>query len=266
MKVHLFSAILLLFSVFSLFAAKKPDAKSVKLQELSTVNTVESSVDFLSIEKGKAFVRMFHNEGNVKVQIVVTDESMQTKFLMQGLNVYLDISGKKKKKYSVQFPRLEREQMRGNMQQPRGEANRQERMAVDISQLTLMASANNAVLVQNKNKTALNVENAAIQPLEGNKLLFTVCLPLSLLGDKIGKNNIISVGLLSEMETPSSGMSPSGGGGGMPPGGGSRGGGGMGRPGSGGPRSGGGARPTGVGSAFSEMNTPFNTWVTFGVE
>jgi hypothetical protein len=92
--------------------------------------------------------------------------------------------------------------------------------------------------------------------------LFTVYLPFSSIGGKIGKNRIISIGLSSEMDA-SQGMPPGGGmGGGQRGGGGGMGGGDGMRPAGGG---GGGARPMG-GAAFAEMSTPFKAWVTFGVD
>ena len=281
MKTSHFLFILFIFSGFSLYAAKKPDAKSVRVQDLSSANTTEASADFTSVEKGKAFVRMFHNDENIKVQILVPDQSMQIKFFMQGLNVYLDISGKKSKKICVQFPKSERPQMQRNMQQPpqrepsQQGAVRQERPAMDVTRMIASLNAKNAVLVNKKNKSSLDAENVNIQQFEESKILFTIYLPLSSLGDKIGKEKIISVGLSSEMEVPQ-GMPPGGGMGG-PPGGGQRGGGGgMGGPdggeggmrpggGMGGP-GGGGPRPMGGGGAFAEMSTPFNAWITFGVD
>ena len=209
---------------------------------------------------------------------------MQTKFFMQGLNVYLDISGKKSKKFYVQFPKPERPPMQRNMQQPpprepgQQGAIRQMRPPVDVNQMVTMLNTNKAVLVNKSNKIPLDTENVHIQPLEEGKILFTVYLPLSSIGGKVGKNKMVSVGLSSEMEM-TQGMPPGGGGMGGPGGGmggGQRGGGGggMGGPGGGeggmrpaggmgGP--GGGARPMG-GGAFAEMSTPFKAWVTFGVD
>ena len=300
MKVRYFLFIYLILNGFSVNATIKPDAKSIKLVQLSAATTTETSTDLIPVEKGKALVKMFHNDEFVKVQIAVPDESMQMKFIMQGLKVYLDISGKKSKKYCVQFPKIDREQMRGLRQQQRisGQptANPQERVAMDMIQMTMMLNVNRAEMVNGKIITVLDAENASVKPLEESKLLFTVYLPYSLLGDKIGKNKIISVGLSSEMEAPS-GMGPVGGngrpgGGGMggPRGGGMRGGG-MGGPGGGGmggtgggmgggggmgPRGGGDMESRGGGEgmrtgggdggAFAEMRTPFNTWITFGVE
>ena len=243
MKASHFLFILFIFSGFSLFAAKKPDAQSVKVQNLSSANTTVSSSDFTSVENGKAFVRMFHNDENIKVQILVPDQSMQTKFFMQGLNVYLDISGKKSKKFYVQFPKPERPPMQRNMQQPpprepgQQGAVQQMRPGMDVNQMISMLNTNNAVLVNKNNKTPLDTENVNIQPLDEGKILFTVYLPLSSIGGKIGKNKMVSVGLSSEMD-----MSQ-----GKPPGG-------------------GGARPMGGGGAFAEMSTPFKAWVTFGVD
>ena len=288
MKVQYLILVFLFFSVFSVHAAKKTDAKSVKNEFLFPANVAELSTDFFSIEKGKALVQMFHNDENVKVQIVVPEQSIQIKFLMQGLNVFIDISGKKSKKYCVQFPKPERRQIQRTVQQPREEGQqniyRQSQVPgqgpvrmpmMDVKQMAAMANESNAVLVNGKNKTELDKEIAFIQAFEDDKLLFTINLPLSLLGDKIGKDKIISIGLLSEMEAPS-GMGSGGGmggpgGGGMRQGGGgmrSEDGGGMGA-GGGGMRSadGGGGRPMGGGgSVFAEMNAPFNHWVTFGID
>ena len=265
MKTYHLWLILFIFSGFSVFAAKKPDAKSVYLQDLTSVNVVESLTDFQSVQKGKVYVKMLHNAENVKVQIVAPDESMQTKFLMQGLKVFVDISGKKSKKYIIQFPKFEREQMRGNVQQQRepGQQNGQQGR-MNVEQMLEMVNANNAELINGRNKTTLDTEKANIQKSKDN-LVFTITLPLSLLGDKIGKDNIVSVGFLAEMESqPTEGMG-AGGSGGMRGGGGS-GGGGMRGGGGGGMRGGGG--PMGGdrgGSAFSEMATPFYAWVEFGL-
>jgi len=199
------------------YATKKHDAKSVYLQNLSSVNTVESSRGFKSIQDEKVFVRMFHNEENVKVQIVVLDKSMQTKFLMQGLKVFVDTSGKKSKKYCIAFPKCEREQM------------------------LRMESANHAELVNGRNKTTLDAEKANIQ-MANDGLLITVNMPLSLLGNKVGKNKIISVGLSAEMDAHPSGSIGS---------------------------DGGGSDPTGEEmdrNTLSEMISPFNAWITFGLE
>ena len=283
MKTRHYYLVLLIFSGFSLFAAKKPDAKSVYLQQLTAENPETSLTNFSSVQKGKAFVKMFHNEENVKIQISVPDESMQTKFLMQGLKVYVDISGKKSKKYRVQFPKFEREQMRGNMQQQL-EPGQQGRQGgrMNMEQMIAMLSATNAELVNGRNKTLLEIEKANIRMIENNNMLFTFCLPLSLIGETIGKNQIISVGLSAEMDAPPAGMGPGGGpgggGGGMRGGGG---GGGMRGGGGGGMRSGGGGSGgdvggdsgggggggmrSGGGGSFSEMSTSFNAWVTFGL-
>ena len=172
MKTFHILLILFVLSGFTLHAAKKPDANSLKLPELSSANTTELSTDYVSAEKGKVLVQMFHNDENVKVQILVPDESTKMKFLMQGLKVYLDISGKKSKKYYVQFPKMERGQMQGNRQQQREadqqNTNPQRRMNMDMMQILMQMNANFAELVKGKNKTILDAEKAKIKPTEDN--------------------------------------------------------------------------------------------------
>ena len=268
MKTSHFFLFIFVFSCFSVFAAKKPNPKSIYLQQLPAANTGGSLLEFQAVDKGKAFAKMFHNDESVQIQIAVSDENMQTKFLMQGLKVYIDIAGKKSQKYCIEFPKLEREQMMGNMQQGQGQQGTERSGRMNMNQMIMMMNLNNAVFVSNKNKILLEKEQAGVQFSEEDYLLFTVYLPISLVGEKIGKNRVISVGLSAEMEA--SEMSPGGGMGG-PGGGGMRaGGGGGGLSGGamrvgGGPGGGGGSRPTG-GSAFSEMVTRFNQWIVFDLE
>ena len=245
-------SVISIFLGLSLFAAKKPDAKSVYLQQLSSSPAIETLDDFTSVAKEKVYIRMFHNDDHIKVQVVVPDRGMQAKFLMQGLQVFLDISGKKGRKFCVSFPKLERERMRGAMQMQR-------------KPMIEQVGANSAVLINGRNETLLDVGKVYMTAIgEDDQLLFSIQLPLSALGGKIGKEAIVSVGLLAEMDPNQ--MPPTGSGGNM----------GQGRAMSGNSRSGSvvvgdqGGRPMRMEGAGGDMRsdfiTPFNTWITFDLK
>ena len=275
---HLFSIIFVFFGL-ALFAAKKPDAKSVYLQQLSASPTIESFNDFTSLENGKAFIRMFHNDQNIKVQVVVPDKGMQAKFLMQGLQVFIDISGKKGKKYTVSFPKLDREQMRGAMQmqrqpiqrepgqqRPEQPAGNQGQMNMNLIPMIEQVSANSAILISGRSETLLDVGRVNIKAFgEEDHLLFTIQMSLSSLGGKVGKDAIVSVGLLAEMDMTEMAALASGmgqGGTRMRADGGN-----AGNPGDAGRPSGGTMRMGGAGSSMmSDFTTPFDNWVTFGLK
>jgi hypothetical protein len=259
---HTLSIFFFLFFGLILFAAKNPDAKSTYLSQLSSTPTIESFHDFLSLENGKAFIRMYHNDQNIKVQIVVPDKGMQAKFLTQGLQVYLDISGKKGKKYCISFSKVNREQMREGMQMVRQpmqrepgqqQPERRERPEGNQQQINLkpmieQVGANSALLISGRNETLLDVGRVNLKPFgEEDHLLFTIQMPLSSLGGKVGKDAIVSVGLSAEMEQSAAMLQ---GGGGMSQGGGTM-------------RTGG---PGGGGSLLADYATPFNTWTTFGLK
>jgi len=277
MKTRYLFSIIFVFFGLALFAAKKPDAKSVYLQQLSSSPAIEFFDDFTSLENGKAFIRMFHNDENIKIQVVVTEKGMQAKFLTQGLQVFIDISGKKGKKYTVSFPKLDREQMRGAMQMQRQPMQRepgqqrpeqreggQGQMNMNLKPMIEQVAANSAILISGRSETLLDVGRVNIKSFgEEDDLLFTIQMPLSSLGGKVGKDAIISVGLFAEMDM--SEMASLAGGMGQ---GGARmraDGGNAGNPGDARP-SGGTMRMGGAGSMMSDLTTPFDTWVTFGLK
>lgn len=286
MKTRL-SFLTFVLTVFSLFAAKKPDAKSVYLEQLSATPAIESLHDFMSVDNDKAFIRMFHNDANLKVQIIVPDKGMQAKFLVQGLQVYLDISGKKGKKYCISFPKSDMEQMRRGMQpqrepgQQRPEPGQQrpsgerpegrQQMNIDLKPMIEQVGGNSALLISGKNEALLDAGRVNMKPLE-EWLLYTIQIPLSSLGGKLGKDNIVSIGLLAEMDmSQMMGMAGGMGFGGQ---GGARtrpDGGNAGNPGNregregreGAMRQGGQGGMSGI---FADFAAPFDTWVTFGLK
>ena len=276
MKTRSLLSITFVFWGFFLFAAKKPDAKSVYLQQLSSTPTIETLNDFTSVENDKVFIRMFHNEQNIKVQIVVPDKSMQAKFLMQGLQLFFDISGKKSKKYCVSFPKVDREQMQGGVQmqrepgqqRPDRQAGGQMQMNLDLKPIIEEVGLNSSILINGRNETLLDIGRVYMKPFgEEDHLLYNIEISLSALGGKVGKDALVSIGLLAEMELSNTGggMGPGGGMGGarMRPDGGD-----AGNAGNQGNRpSGGSMRPggSGGGALFTEMATPFNAWISFGL-
>ncbi len=245
------------------------------------LNQLAPLEDYVSIEEGKCFVKTSHTNDALMVQVVVKDPALQQKFLMQGLNLYLDLSGKKKQKYGVAFPKSNPQAMMSSMKGEWGEMDQQPsrqqqnnepfrgdkpegvsaQRGRDLKLLVGHMSFEPAVLVNDKGEYCIDREKAMISA-EDENLIYTVSLPYDMLGTKINKKKKIAIGLNVEMPKQTVGEGPAGG---MPPRGG-----GMGGP--GGPGSGmrpDGGRPGGRGGemptkeAMTELTKAYNQWLIF---
>ena len=248
---------------------------SVFSSELPELNSTEDMSNFVTLDKGKCLVRMSHNDEGVFVQAIVKDKALQQKFIMQGLTIYLDLSGKKNKKYGVVYPKANPEMMRSAMQSGRslGEVEKEDRRPrggsehpLNIAPIINQLAFESGILTSNKDEYYLDNTKTRIS-INDEDLVFSCSIPYSMIGKKIGKKNLIAVGLSCETEKlsgdgPQGGMPPSGG----PMGGGPMGGGGMSPGGGGMPPS--GMRPGGMGSreSMGEMMKAYNQWAIFSTK
>ena len=210
---------------------------------------------------------MYHNDKEVFVQAIIKDKALQQKFLMHGLTLYFDLTGKKNKKYGVVFPNTSPRMMHGeNMTKSNDGQRRQERQQkMSIQPLVESLLFESAYVKSDKSESCLDRARAQISTNEED-LIYTCILTYELIGSKIGKKQLIAIGLTSEITQPN-GMHSDRPEGGMPPSG-------MGRgPGGGGPgeghRGGMGERPSGERpsrESMSEMTKTFNQWITFSVK
>lgn len=81
---------------------------STPVEQLPLNDTIVNWKDdgMVIMEDGKGFVAMYNNSEGIYFQVLVKDRRLQQQFLRQGLVVYVDPNGKKKKKYAVHFPTL----------------------------------------------------------------------------------------------------------------------------------------------------------------
>lgn len=83
---------------------------STAVDELPLNDTIVSWQDdgMVIMEDGKGFAAMYNNKDGILFQVLVKDRRLQQQLLREGLVVYVDPNGKKKKKYAVQFPTISR--------------------------------------------------------------------------------------------------------------------------------------------------------------
>ena len=73
--------------------------------------------DMQMAESGDVLVKMYDNNEGIIFQVLVRERAKQMLVMHQGLNVYVDLGGKKKKKYTIEFPSVYRERkQRGERQ------------------------------------------------------------------------------------------------------------------------------------------------------
>lgn len=104
---------------------------SVPVEQIPLNDTTVSWQDegMVIMEDGKGFVSMYNTPQGIYFQVLVKDRRLQQQFLRQGMVVYVDPNGKKKKKYAVHFPVMEHPK-RGEgprRERPKGENGRRHR-------------------------------------------------------------------------------------------------------------------------------------------
>jgi hypothetical protein len=254
--------------------AKDSVYTSVYQQDLADFSTLGALEEFVYIENEGLFVRMMHNDNHLKVTVVVPDERHQMKLMLQGLTCYINLKGKENKDYGVIFPKLAREEMENLFPKPeegRGEMDPEKERNAEIKMMVYSLCMNNATLKENKEQTVLTRDEARVSYTENGYLTYTLLLPYSSLGNKLGKNGEISIGLASGFEKPEGrGERPPGGRG---PGNMERGGGGMRPPGGSGMGMPGGGMPTGQSGGPNDAPTMNNKmgkasdkWLQFNVK
>lgn len=175
------------------------------------------------MEDGKGFVALYNNNDGIFFQVLIKDRRLQQQMLRQGLVVYVDPNGKKKKKYSVQFPTLappkrgERPQgermhrdgerrfnrqdtvgMFGNIQQqdPRDRQRRQiskEEREKMLKRLIANVASQPATFLEDDEESILSQESAKVF-VSGNNVVFTAYIPYDRF-DKIGKKGEFALGI-----------------------------------------------------------------------
>ncbi len=244
--------------------------KSKHCEEFTQTIDSEELLNYVSIDKGKCFLIMEHNNEGINVQAIIKDKTLQKKFLMQGLTMYIDITGKKNKKYYVSFPKSNPSMM---FNFPQNEVGLDKRPIgqgpeMSIKPLVDMLVFESSILTANKEEVYIDRSKASVS-MNNNDLVFTCTLPYSMIGKKVGKKELIAIGLSSEIEKMA-GMNANGPQGGMPPNGGMGGGGGMPPNGGMGHQGGmkGGAPRGGMGQngSMSEMAKAYSQWVVFSLK
>lgn len=223
---------------------------SIPVEQIPLNDTTVSWQDegMVIMEDGKGFVAMYNTPHGIYFQVLVKDRRLQQQFLRQGLVVYVDPNGKKKKKYAVHFPVMERPK-RGEgprRERPKGENGRRHRdfserdtagMFGDIKpmgprdrqrhqqskeerarmlkMLVSQLASQPATFYKNDDESILSQDLAKVSVSENN-VVFSAFVSFDQL-EKIGKKGEISLGITVK-ERESSEEEPRGGMFGPPPG------------------------------------------------
>ena len=164
------------------------------------------------MEDGKGFAAMYNNTDGIYFQVLIKDRRLQQQCLRQGLVVYVDPNGKKKKKYAVHFPTLappkfkERPNFKpqdttgmfGDIKPMRpGERNRpkisKEERERHLKMLIASISSSPTVFYEDDEETILAQDSAKIF-VSGNNIIFSAFVSYEKIG-KLGKKEEISLGI-----------------------------------------------------------------------
>lgn len=215
------------------------------------------------VSEDKQFAYAAHvDSAKITLQLEILSPHLMMQSQTSGLKAFIDLTGKKKEKYSVAFPVLQgfaeyylEDKMPKNMTPPQGERNEPpaegqlppteiSMKAIPEAVIPLKLGDSYAVFFVDNKEHSLLEEEVTVSYVDG-RMFYTCSLPLSLFGTKRNKKGVYTIAIAVQekdfaqmkdaMGEPPSGFPQGGPGGGMGrPGGGMGGpGGGMGRPGGG---------------------------------
>ncbi|MCF0203593.1 MAG: hypothetical protein HUK08_09535, partial [Bacteroidaceae bacterium] len=218
------------------------------------------------MSEDKQFAYATHVDAEkITLQLEILSPHLMMQSQTSGLKAYIDLTGKKKEKYSVAFPVLQgfvqnflKDKMPQNMNPPQGERKdpptEEQRPPMEFSMkpipetvTPLKPGDSFASFFVDNDERLLSAEDVTVSYVDG-RMFYTCTLPLSMFGTKRNKNGVYNIAVapkemdFTKMKAPT-GSAPSGfpqGGMGGPGGGMGGPGGGMGRPGGGMGRPGGG--------------------------
>ena len=206
-------------------------------EELPLNDTIVSWQDegMVIMEDGKGFAAMYNNKDGILFQVLIKDRRLQHQLLSEGLVVYVDANGKKKKKYAVQFPTLPRPKpgerpngfppgqpgvnhpdtagMFGDIK-PQAPHHRRDAQSKEkrermlkflVSQLTTKPST----FINDDDKESILSQDSAKVIASGNNLVYTAFIGYERLG-KIGKKGEISLGITIKKREDGDNMPPFG--------------------------------------------------------
>lgn len=212
MKTIYFIFILSLISSFAVYADDKYPTIPVTEFPLndSTVNWDDDGM--VIMEDGKGFAALYNNPSGFYFQVLVKDRRLQQQFLRQGLVVYVDPNGKKKKKYAVHFPTLAPPQHKGhpdfNPQDTMGmfgdirpmhpgERNRRkiskEERERHLKMLVSTITSSPVTFYKGDEESIIAQDSAKIT-VSGNNIVFSAFVPYDKIG-KPGKKEEVSLGI-----------------------------------------------------------------------
>lgn len=212
MKAKHFIFILSLVSSFAAYADDTYPTIPVTEFPLNDTTVNWNDDGMVIMEDGKGFVALYNNPSGFYFQVLVKDRRLQQQFLHQGLVVYVDPNGKKKKKYAVHFPTLAPPQRKGrpdfNPQDTTGmfgdikpmrpgERNHRkiskEERERHLKMLISTIASSPASFYKDDEESIIAQDSAKIT-VSGNNIVFSAFVPYGKIG-KLGKKEEISLGV-----------------------------------------------------------------------
>jgi hypothetical protein len=262
-------------SAFTVSAKQiKELATSTYCSDLTDTITPDSVAikSFSAFADGKALIKVYTNDSELKVQLIAADEMTQQTWLFNGLTVYVDPTGKGSDKYAMTFPSAmslghpkmlpdnqNQEQQPGaappnsdDLSSPEPNQGQQPNRRPDISLIIQKMNLKGAALDIDGDTLFAGTSLAKVSLIDNQRLCYTIKLPYSIFNKKNLNPENISVGILSEFSLPKGNMGGPGGGMGGP-------GGGMGGP---------GGMPSmqrNSQNRFSHMQQPIKGWIQISV-
>jgi len=188
-----------LFCTLASGLSAQENNKSLFVEDFNTVYAFETLDSFTPIADGKSYIRMLNNSENLAIQVVAVDKTTQTMFVTNGLSLYIDISGGRSRRYALNFPKANMDQlMLITTLVPQDTENAEEILNMSIQRMAINLGQRQSSLQTPREIIELDRNSAGLYFDPSGMLVYTVELPLNRLGGNTGRLNTVNVGLQSQ--------------------------------------------------------------------
>lgn len=189
---HIFINHLLLCILFFALYSCSPSKQCLKSEWQNNLQTNKSTTEgFIALSNPSVLVKISNNKQAILIDIKFSNKELQFKTLLNGLTVWIDTTGKTKKKFAIQFPQA-------NIATEGMQRKAKNNTGLNITNLISGINFEGALLVLNDEEIPLQTKEANVYIDDNNMLTYSIMLPYSKLSNYNFSQKQISIGIVSE--------------------------------------------------------------------
>jgi len=159
---------------------------------------------FVNYPDSEVYIKVFHDYDSLGILLKTNDGGTATGFLANGLSIWIDSTGNRKKEYGVIFPSTTLSELREKVEHSTDTINEEDTIDVDrmdFRNLKELVEKRSAVIQRGDRAEFADKQHARIF-IEEDELKYAIKIPFSYAGITDTEHLTISIGAVSERDQP----------------------------------------------------------------